>query len=296
MVVRIFSILLSLIAISCTSINAQETTILHDKTFQTESGKNLKLETSSGNVIISTWDNNSVNVKVFGNRYASEKLDFIFEGTSEGVIVKAKRDDWGFNLFNKIKVKFEIKVPRNYLTDISTAGGDIKIIDLNGNQLVKTSGGDVEVDNINGNVVVRTSGGDIKVSRINGNLSLSTSGGDIKGIELIGDIKAATSGGDIKLEAKNSKIDASTSGGDIVIKYFGENKGISLATSGGDVSLIVPSNFGANVKMKTLGGEVSCKLNTTNVVVKKSSRFEGEVNGGGAEVTMTSSGGDVTLK
>ena len=50
--------------------------ILHEKTFNISPDKLLKLDASSGDVIINSWDKPQVYVKILGNSKAERKVDF----------------------------------------------------------------------------------------------------------------------------------------------------------------------------------------------------------------------------
>ncbi|QQS35637.1 MAG: DUF4097 family beta strand repeat protein [Ignavibacteriales bacterium] len=270
--------------------------VLHEKTFPISAGKDLKLEAASGDVMILTWDKNEVYVKVLGNDKAEEKIDFRFIGNSDEVEIIAKKEGSVFNWFSSgIKLKFEIKVPASFNTKVSTAGGDIRLADVKGENNLKTSGGDVWVKNTNGNLNLSTSGGDINLDNNSGEMSVSTSGGDIMCKDFSGSLNASTSGGDIKLFSGNAKVSASTSGGDIAFEYNGKNNGIELTTSGGDITLKVPSDFSAAARLYTSGGDIECNLTTNNVKKISSTKFEADINNGGSPLVCKTSGGDIVV-
>ena len=198
---------------------------MHEKTFNISEGKLLKLDASSGDVIVNTWDKPQVYVKILGNAKAERKVDFSFDATDEYVEIIADHPHSFFNWFgNGIRMKFEITVPANFNTKIKSSGGDIRMAGITGDQRMKTSGGDVSVMDVNGNLTISTSGGDVTTTSTKGTTDLSTSGGDIKSTDFEGDLRASTSGGDVILRGKNSKIYAHTSGGDVMLSYKGEIK------------------------------------------------------------------------
>ncbi|HSP87597.1 MAG TPA: DUF4097 family beta strand repeat-containing protein [Ignavibacteriaceae bacterium] len=269
---------------------------LHEKSYPISQDKQLNLETSMGDIMISGWDKEEVYIKVLGNEKANEKIEFEFNGNENLIEVIAKKDGSVFNWFSSgIALRFEIKVPQRFNNKVHTSGGDIKISDITGKNIFKTSGGDLWVKKTSGELEISTSGGDINLDENKGNISASTSGGDISAKTFDGDLVVSTSGGNINLKGTNSKIDAQTSGGDIYLEYWGENKGIDLATSGGDINIKVPAEFNANVKLTSSGGDVSTEIGVNNVKKVSSQKLEGELNKGGILLKATTSGGDVTL-
>ncbi len=271
--------------------------LIREKSFKTTDGKNLTVEASGGDVKINSWDKSEVTVKIYGNDRAKETMKFRLDETTDGVEVEAKRSGSAiFSFWKNIRLKFEISVPKNYNTKVNTSGGDISLMNLNGNVVFKTSGGDIKLGQVNGNVKLSTSGGDISASDINGYFKASTSGGDIKVKKFKGDTEVSTSGGDIWLQGQDGKISASTSGGDISLDYYGKNNGIKLSTSGGDINVKVDNDFNAEIDLSTLGGDVSSTLTLSKVIKKKSSVLKGTANAGGEKLECSTLGGDISVR
>lgn len=244
---------------SSTSSMDDDLQLIKEKSFNISPGKDLHVELSSGDVKVTYWNNNEINVKIFGNENAMEKINFTMDGTEDFVKITGKNKSSTSSWFSNISVEVEIKVPAQFNLDISTAGGDIKC------------------------------GG------ITGNASLSTSGGDIWGDKFSGVLDASTSGGDIFLFCKDAKINGETSGGDIKLEYEGENRGIDLSTSGGDIDIKLEKDFKASMELSTSGGDVSCSLTMSNVKKTSSSRLVADLNGGGEKLSAHTSGGDISV-
>ena len=295
--IRIYLVILIALLLVTGVSAAKELKVLYEKTYHISPGKDLKLEASVGDVMITTWDKDEVYIKVLGNEKAADKVDFNFDANEDRVEVIAKKEGSFFNWFgfNGISIRFEIMVPKKFNNRISTSGGDIKISGVVGKNYIKTSGGDLWIKNTEGELKASTSGGEITLDGNKGDLSVSTSGGNIDAKNFDGNLYASTSGGDIKLKGTNSKIHAETSGGDIDLEYWGVNKGIDLSTSGGDIYIKVPADFNASVRLATSGGEVSSEIGVNNVKKMSSHKLEGELNKGGSPLNATTSGGDVVV-
>lgn len=270
--------------------------VIHDKTFSISPGNDFKLDASSGDIVISSWNKNEVHVKILGNDNAKEKVEFNFNESEDMIEVEAKYD-WSLFMFVKgVKLRFEIKVPNEFNIDAVTSGGDIKLQNVKGKVITKTSGGDISVTDLNGKIEVSTSGGDISCSNIMGDVNLSTSGGDIKANKFSGTLEVSTSGGDIQLIGSDSKISGTTSGGDISLDYSGQNQGIELNTSGGDISAKLPKDFNASANISTLGGDLKIDFTGNNAVKISSTTFEADINNGGNSLILKTSGGDIVVK
>jgi DUF4097 and DUF4098 domain-containing protein YvlB len=271
--------------------------LLHDKKFEVREGELLELEISTGDIIIDSWNENTVSIKIFGNSKAENKLEFTFEKTGKGVLVKAEKkgSSW-FKWFSSIKLRAEVKVPKTFSIESKTSGGNVKLSNVEGRLALKTSGGDIFIENSSGELTAKTSGGNVASKNHSGPATLSTSGGDIETFNLEGDIDASTSGGNLNLNVNNGKVDAGTSGGDVELNYSGENMGVQLSTSGGNIIVKLPIEFSANVYCKTSGGDVEIEFPAQSSSKIKSGRFEGTFNGGGPELECKTSGGDITVK
>jgi DUF4097 and DUF4098 domain-containing protein YvlB len=276
---------------------ADDLKVLHEKSFPIQAGKTLKVDVSTGDIKVTSWEKEEVYVKISGNKKAEEKVNFSFSSDDEGVSVYGKREGgfWGWFSGN-IRLKLEIFVPSNFNIKMKTSGGDMYLSKIVGDIKLSTSGGDLNIKESEGNMHVTTSGGDITLNSVKGKFQLTTSGGDIKAVKFEGSFKGSTSGGDIELKSSYSKIEASTSGGDIKLEYTGDNQGIQLSTSGGDIDVYVPSDFNAKADLKTSGGDISCNLPTNNVVKISSSKYEADLNNGGNVLICKTSGGDIKVK
>jgi hypothetical protein len=258
------SLIISLLAFTaCGSMHMHmddDLELIKKKSFDISEGKNLLVDVPGGDVTVTYWNDESVEVKIFGNENAFDKIEFEINGDSKTVEVIGNKRSSVSSWFSNIQVEVEIKVPAKFNLDINTSGGDIKC------------------------------GG------IEGMLMLNTSGGDIWTDKCSGIINVSTSGGDVILICKNTAIEAETSGGDIELEYSGENMGIDLSTSGGDIDIKLPSDLTASLDLSTSGGDVSCSLTLSNITKSYETSLVGDMNGGGKEIAAHTSGGDITVR
>ncbi len=251
--------------------------VIKEKTFSVSSNKLLLLETDAGDLIINSWGKDEAHIKISGNKKAENEFSFVFNNANGVLKILAEGSGISSIWKSGIKLKFEITLPKSFNINASTKGGDMEITNISGISELYTSGGNISAKNINGNFKAKTSGGDIKVIDFKGNLNLQTSGGDIT------------------LRGKNGKINASTSGGNIIAEYNGMNLGILLSTSGGNIKLKVDNNFSAAARLSSSAGEVFCNLPLNNVENRSHSKLKADINSGGAELILKTSGGDIYL-
>jgi Toastrack DUF4097 len=287
--------ILVLIFIS-TIVSAKDLELIKEKSFNVQPGQLLSVKTDVGDIIIKTWNNNEVLVKIYGDRSAKAKMEFSFDQTENSIVVIGEKEGGNlFSWFSRIDLKYEIKVPKSFDLDLKTSGGDLVAKNIKGEFSLKTSGGDIYFKNANGNLNAATSGGDITLGDFNGNSDVSTSGGDIEINSENGNVYAATSGGDIFLNSSNGEVKAKTSGGDIKLNYFGENSGISLITSGGDIDVKLPYDLNADVDIKSSGGDLTSNFSKNKMSKISKSKLVGKFNNGGNQLVCKTSGGDITV-
>ena len=240
-----------------------------EKKFDVKKGGDLVMENIRGDVQITTWGKNIVQI------HETRKMDVYTEQEARAVLKDLKsvyrQSDNTVNVGAEgsfrsyMSSKFKIVLPNVFNADVSTKGGDVSIADLNGSAELKTSGGDLDIQRIDGRVNAKTSGGDIKVKMTTKEVYVKTSGGDIDVIDVGGKVTAKTSGGDIKVKNNKAKVVASTSGGSIELYNVGAE--VEAHTSGGDI--IVDGSKGS-LGVSTSGGDIELK-NINDVIKAKTS-------------------------
>lgn len=290
------------LALSTPSITLADERAEH-KELAADSGGTLTLNVAVGSIDIRTHDKDTVTYDAELERtrslfsFGSAALDdLVFEYESSGsdakITMKWKNGKAPRN--SNIKARHTVMVPSRYNVDVRTAGGKIHGENINGKVAANTSGGSIEFGEVNGEIKARTSGGSIKLEDINGNADIKTSGGSIRIGNVQGDLLARTSGGSVNVGSVSGELKAVTSGGSINAELAGQiSKPLELRTSGGSIRLTVPPDFKANLNARTSGGKVHCDLPVTGIT--KRTDIEGEINGGGPQVTLKTSGGNITV-
>jgi hypothetical protein len=304
------------------------------KEFKVTAPVNLKISTSGGNITTTAFDKNDVVEVTFIVKKRGQILKVSLDDLQKFADVEITNENNNLEinvtkmLENTISIGFEIKTPKQSACSLKTSGGNIKLSGVNGNQEVRTSGGNLALDSITGNIDGRTSGGNISITNIKadiiaktsgGNISLdniegkveaNTSGGGIKISNSRFDVIASTSGGSIKLNDAQGKIDLNTSGGSITLnnisgsieaKTSGESISADIAkleeklvlkTSGGSIDANIPSGLGMDLNLSA--DKVKTQLKGFSGSAERG-KIVGQMNGGGIQVVMSTSGGDVTL-
>jgi Putative adhesin len=282
-----------------------------EKTFTVQPGGTLKVETQGGDIKVLTGPGNEVKVTATERINASseakadellKQLELTIEQQGDNVTAKAKFADgagWHGGNWPPVNVSFSIIVPARYNVDLNTSGGDIGVASINGRARLRTSGGNLKLERVDGEVDGGTSGGDINLQEGTANVKLNTSGGNIHVDRAGGEADLSTSGGDIVINSVQGRVKAGTSGGDVTASIAGALKGdCKLTTSGGTVTVTVDKAAAFDLKAHTSGGDVEAAGLTITIEkggIGKSS-LAGKVNGGGPQLYLGSSGGDIRIR
>lgn len=289
----IIHVLLFMTIISTKTLISDDARLLFESTLDTEPGKELTTSLIAGSVTISSWNNNQVNVKVYGNDEAEEKIVFKAESNESGVKVEGKQKE--SKNFKNLTIRVEIQVPQKYNIKLYSAGGSFTVKDIIGIVEANTSGGNIKLENTNGNLIAHTAGGNISIESSNGDIEATTSGGSVSISGFNGNIDVSTSGGHISLTGSNGKIEASTAGGNIRLDYSGDNKGIDMSTLGGNITVTLPTDFNANADIGTLVGKITCDFAKVESKSSVSSYIKAKFNNGGEVFKCTTSAGNITV-
>ena len=233
-----------------------------------------------------------------------EEIEKTMEVRDNTLYVKFKYDrnnSWNlFDFFSKkpsVNVNITISTPKTVAQKLSTSGGPIEAKRLAADIKAGTSGGHMTFIEIAGNINANTSGGHIKAESIDGTVILRTSGGHIKLDTISSKADIRTSGGNMTLTNMYGPTIAKTNGGHINADFpEGISDNTNLRTSGGSVTVKLPSDQAFHLNASTSGGRVESDFPVTMQDKLISNKAEGDVNGGGPDLNLHTSGGNIKVK
>lgn len=127
------------------------------------------------------------------------------------------------------------------------------------------------------------------------------SGIQVKDVE--GEIEIEAKGSDILIENAKGPIVASTVNGDVEITYTSvtPNQPNSISCTNGFIDITLPSNAKADLRMKSINGEVYTDFDISmpqkNSMKRLSGhKLSGTVNGGGVEISLNAINDDIYLR
>lgn len=282
---------LSLAALAAHAPGARAAEDFEDST-DAQPGGRLRVDLDAGSIQIEGQDEHEVRVDARATGIGSDDVDFELDSDDGEVRLSVDRGGLGF----LARLGLRVRVPHRFSLEVRTAGGEVVVEEIEGEVRIRTSGGEVTVDDVIGPVDIETSGGTIRADKIQGDLRARTSGGRIRAADVSGRLEVRTSGGPLELRDVGGPVEARTSGGPIEVRFSGGPAG-DLETSGGSIEVEFAAGSGARLEARTSGGRV--EMDPDLVLrgrVVEPDRVEGEIGGGGPELRLRTSGGNIVLR
>ncbi|MEZ5313451.1 MAG: hypothetical protein R2862_07240 [Thermoanaerobaculia bacterium] len=307
---------LTLTAVS--SVRAEEYRL--DRSFPLAPGATVELRSEVGAVVVRGGEGSSAELSIrypqgdFTELYSltvddrrPDHLEILVERKSRGLF------DWIASAWRG-GGRLELVLPRSAVATIRSSGGRLELsgldgavragssggalraADLGGSATLSSSGGGVVVERIRGDVEIESSGGSVKVREISGTASLQSSGGSVEAEEIGGRLDSSSSGGGVRIREAHGAVFAESSGGPVTVGFAaGNHRGGRLNSSGGGVHVTLDPSVGLAIDAVASGGSVRCDLPVTVRGQLRRERLQGELNGGGANLELRSSGGGITI-
>jgi hypothetical protein len=254
-----------------------------DKTLQVSGQVMLTVDTGSGYIHVSPGSGNEVHI--VGHVHAS---DWGFGGSADdrvhavlnhppieqtgNIIAIGKHADWIHN----VGIDYDITTPRGTQLEANSGSGDLRITDTGGPLKAGTGSGSIQASGATGIVDLGTGSGDIRAD-----------------LHAADDVKAHTGSGSIHLQGVDGSLYAHTGSGDVEVG--GEpTSGWKVETGSGSVTL----NTGAahfTLDASTGSGSVHSDPPLTTHGSLDRHHVQGDINGGGPTVRVSTGSGDVKV-
>lgn len=215
------------------------------------------LYNNSGNIRITTWNENRV--KVDAVKHGRRDEDF----ARVQIEVSAKPD------------RIEVRVV--YPTGVNWRGGgvsvdfDVKVPATSAISPVNTTSGDITVTGKIERVIARATSGNISVTDVNDTASLTTTSGNVTAKRVSGELRANASSGELILSEAGSRLVAQTASGSIHASDVRDDA--TAIVSSGDVRLekiggrAVAKASSGTVTINDVGGDAQADSMTDDVTV-----------------------------
>ena len=290
---RVVGAFAGFLAICGTAVSAQERGARQPQTERTVTvtkGARLSVNNDAGEVVLRTWDRDSVRVQASHN--ARTTIDIQTAGNIVTIRSRAAGGPaGGVDYEITAPVWLPVKVSGQFLyIGIEGAQNEISAETVRGDIVVKGGSGFVTAKSIEGEIIVEDAKGRINASSVNEGIRITGA---------IGDVTAESTNGDIilgKIEARS--LEVTTVNGDIRYEgSIGPGGLYRFSTHNGDITMIVPEATNATFTVRTYNGDFQSNLPTKRVGEgRRGQRATYTLGTGGAEVELESFGGTVRLR
>ncbi len=235
-----------------------------DREFMAAAGELLDLRLDTGaEIVIHGWDRPSVRVSGQLNGPDWRGTRVTAERAPNGVLLRTEQVS-GKSSYSTSH-SFDVHVPSHYDVRLSSSGGAVTVVDLEGTLEGHTGGGQIVLENDRGRARLSTGGGEIRVSNCYLDGSVSTGGGTVTLSAVKGNLKGSSGSGPViyadgrgvsdgevlKADLKGIRVDGS---GERVDVERGQHPGlIHIRKAGGEIDLAGAPD-GAQVS--TGGGDI----------------------------------------
>lgn len=269
------------------------------KTFDASPGGLLVLEAASTKIEIVPGSSDEVTLDLRRRGTSTDPIedDYILDFSQQGdtvrlVIERRRKGSWSWR---EKGLEATVTVPSRFNAEVESAGGSVRLADLQGDVRIESAGGSIKVGDVDGQLKLQSAGGSITVASVTGEAEIDSSGGSITVDRAEAAVRASTAGGSIRIEEIAGPLQASTSGGSLKANLTATPSSESkLSTSGGSIEVRLAGGVGLDIDARASGGSVSESVGV-DATTKTRTRLMGSVGGGGPLMVLRSSGGSVRL-
>jgi DUF4097 and DUF4098 domain-containing protein YvlB len=268
-------------------------------TYQVNPKARIDAESFNGNIEITGWDRNEVEIS--GSKYASTEglrnaIRIDVHNTPDSVEIRAIRPS---DLSGGMGAKFTLHVPRSAEVDrVTTSNGPIHVEDVSRAGHLKSSNGQIKITGVHGEVEAHTTNGPIDAESLDGGVTLKTSNGHIHADRISGSFEAETSNASIVARfdtSPSTPIKTITSNGSIeVTMEKAPLSDIRAATRNSPITIHLPAETSAKITADTSNSSVTCDFDVAGGESSKS-HLKGNIGSGGHTIELTTSNGHIRI-
>ncbi len=295
----------------------------YHETFPVNQSTTFHLKQGDGNVTITPWHQDKLEVKV---AYKAQVIGIDVSDCDFEVAFRASGNDIHVTQQNKCRFvfgglrikryRYDIKAPSYVKLDVRSSDGNVELRDWKNAVSIKSSDGNVRLSQIQADVQLKTSDGNVDVDGVTGNLDVRSSDGRVKIRDAKSPkLKIRTSDGSISLTRCSGNMELSASDGDLSLEQVKADR-LEIKTSDGSVDADLLFTDRPDWRVKSSDGRIRIKMNKrmsarytlstsdgrirvdhpSHQQMKTSRRhWRGQLNDGRGEIRVSSSDGSITL-
>lgn len=300
----------------------------YHETFDAEQGTKLLLFHGDGDVTITPWDRDVIDVKV---RYHAEvtsvgigkEVDFSvdFKQTGDTIVVRGHEGGTAgiffFRSMSEYAYTYTVSAPSYVILELRGDDGDVEVSGWRADIDCVLDDGDLDLDDVvAARVEIGIEDGDVRLTELTTNLDLRGDDGDVvisggtfeHGLLSIedGDIDVMDSAGDFEISVDDGDIDFARvavanmdvrgNDGDVDLDVTIEPEThIAVSTDDGDVTMRLSGELSFDYLITMDDGDVDVYLDDATDTEADEHRVSGTVGAGEGNVRVRTSDGDVTI-
>lgn len=296
------------------------------KEFAASKGSILHLEHGDGNVTVSPWDKDVIDVTI---RYRAEvkkvgmgtepsfNVDVHETGKTISIVGKEKGGaTLGIMYMNVKEYTYRIQAPPYVVLEMKGEDGDVEIAGWKADLSCNLDDGTLRIDGASAERIrIRAEDGDIYLHDLSGELTVECDDGtvdisdsDLAGVRIDtedGDVRVADSRGDFIIEVDDGDVRMEsvrtgtsrvrTEDGDVDLRLL-EAKSLEVIVEDGDVRVGLAQEVSAAFTLRTEDGTITVDLPGTGTLAKTDNAVTGEWHGKDGTITVSTEDGDVILE
>jgi DUF4097 and DUF4098 domain-containing protein YvlB len=263
-----------------------------DETVAVQRGARLNINNHAGEVVVRTWDKDSV--RVVARHQPRTRVSI--RPTSAGLSIGTSG-----SMGPAGSVDFEITAPPWMAMRIEGAFNFVTVDGVQSEVFANTVRGDVIIKGGSGVVTAKSVEGEVLVEGARGKIIASSVNERITITGATGDITAETVNGDITMTGIDSRsVDATTVNGNIAFEGKLADRGhYALSTHNGDIGMGLPDSNNATFTFRTYRGSVATDFTLAGYNredAQRGRRAVATLGNGSADVNLETFGGTIRLR
>lgn len=267
-------LVLALLLAGATAARAQAFPRELHESYNLNSEGTVSISNTSGNIRITTWNENRVQVDAVKHARREE------DGPLVEIRVASRPERLEITTIyprgrsNTTSVEYTLKVPRAAVLDtVASTSGDVVITGPIARVAARSTSGTVKATDVSGDANLSSTSGNAQAERIGGNLSITATSGNVIANEVGARLNARSSSGDVHASKVRDDATAITASGAVRLENVGgraiarsSSGSVNVLTVSGDVEASTNSD---NVTVEDVRGRVIASSLSGNVIVRK---------------------------
>ena len=297
------------------------------ESFDVEPGAVLHLVHGDGDVRVTPWDRDVIDVEV---RYRAElggvvlgggrdlEVEFRQSGKVVHVIAKQQGVTLAFGYSRTLEHTYTVQAPPWVELDFEGDDGDVRVRDWSGEIAIELDDGDLSLDQIaSPRTRIQMQDGDVQIAGITGALDIELDDGDVRVTDCrVTQARVRAQDGDVDFSDCSGRFDVTSDDGDIELSRTKAEELMvrtedgtveadlqgagplraEVRTDDGDVLLTLDRAISASFEVRTGDGGIHVDLDAAQDVVRERRRASGRLGSGEGSIVISTEDGAVRLR